>query len=56
MGLYTMVSVGVMPLGALFWSFISRTRGLPCALSLIGGGLLLLGCLFFLFPLKKIKP
>ena len=52
MGLYTMVSIGAMPLGALFWSFIAKTLSLPAALSLIGGSLLLLGLLFYLFPLK----
>lgn len=42
MGLYTVVTVGAMPVGALFWSFISRQVGLTAALCLLGGGLLLL--------------
>ena len=42
MGLYTVVTVGAMPVGALFWSLISRRLGLPAALGLLGGGLLLL--------------
>lgn len=40
MGLYTIVTVGAMPVGALFWSFISQTLGLTTALCLLGGGLL----------------
>lgn len=54
MGLYTMVSVGAMPIGALFWSFIARTFSLPSTLALIGAGLLLLGCFLFI-PTKKQK-
>lgn len=42
MGLYTVVTVGAMPVGALFWSFVSRSLGLPAALCILGGGLLLL--------------
>ena len=42
MGLYTVVTVGAMPVGALFWSFVSRTLGLPAALCILGGGLLFL--------------
>ncbi len=42
MGLYTVVTVGAMPIGALFWSFIARQLGLSVALCFLGGGLLLL--------------
>ncbi len=42
MGLYTIVTVGAMPLGALFWSFISRSLSLTVALLLIGTALFLL--------------
>lgn len=42
MGLYTVVTVGAMPVGALFWSLISRRLGLPAALCFLGSGLLLL--------------
>ena len=52
MGLYTMVSIGAMPAGALFWSFIARALSLHAALSIIGGSLLLLGILFIIKPLK----
>jgi len=48
MGLYTVVTVGAMPVGALFWSMISRRWGLKAALVLIGTGLLIAG----LFPKK----
>ena len=43
MGLYTVVTIGAMPVGALFWSFIARTFGLKIALVLIGAGLLIYG-------------
>ncbi len=42
MGLYTVVTVGAMPIGALFWSFVSKAVGLKAALCGLGGGLLLL--------------
>lgn len=45
MGLYTVVTVGAMPVGALFWSFAAETLGLPVALCIIGGGLLLMSIL-----------
>ncbi len=45
MGLYTVVTVGAMPVGALFWSFVSRQLGLPAALCVLGIGLLLLSIL-----------
>lgn len=54
MGLYTMVSVGAMPMGALLWSFTSRTLGLSTTLAIIGGGLLLLGSSFFLSSKKEL--
>ena len=43
MGLYTVVTVGAMPVGALFWSFIVRSFSLKTALVLIGAGLLIDG-------------
>ncbi len=43
MGLYTVVTVGAMPIGALFWSFVARTWGLSLALVLIGTALLIVG-------------
>ena len=45
MGLYTVVTVGALPLGALFWSFISKSAGLSAAFWGIGAGLLLMGFL-----------
>ncbi|MBQ8600658.1 MAG: MFS transporter [Clostridia bacterium] len=45
MGLYTVVTVGAMPVGALFWSFAAKKLGLAVALCIIGGGLLLMGLL-----------
>ncbi len=42
MGLYTVVTVGAMPLGALLWSFVSCGLGLPITFILIGIGLLIL--------------
>ncbi len=45
MGLYTVVTVGAMPVGALFWSFVSRALGLTAALCTLGGGLLLISIL-----------
>ncbi|MBQ8893707.1 MAG: MFS transporter [Clostridia bacterium] len=50
MGLYTVATVGALPVGALFWSFVSKTWGLPVALCAIGGGLILL---FFIFKGDK---
>ncbi|MBQ6823923.1 MAG: MFS transporter [Clostridia bacterium] len=46
MGLYTVVTVGAMPLGALFWSAVSKAWGLQTALAVIGGGLILLFLIF----------
>lgn len=45
MGLYTVFTVGAMPVGALFWSFVAGALGLPAALCILGGGLLLIGIL-----------
>ncbi len=45
MGLYTVVTVGAMPIGALFWSFAAKRFGLPIALCAIGIGLILLAVL-----------
>ena len=45
MGLYTVVTVGAMPTGALLWSFISRSFGLSPTFILIGFGLCLLAFL-----------
>lgn len=42
MGLYTVVTVGAMPLGALFWSFTVRQLSLSATLWILGAGLLLL--------------
>ncbi len=42
MGLYTVATVGAMPLGALLWSWVSKAAGLSAALVAIGGGLFLL--------------
>lgn len=53
MGLYTMVSVGAVPAGALFWSFIAKTFGLSSTLGLIGAGLMLTGSLLLIPPKKK---
>lgn len=53
MGLYTIVTVGAMPVGALFWSFVSEALGLPAALCVLGGGLLLIGALEWTSPEKK---
>lgn len=53
MGLYTIVTIGALPAGALFWSFVSGTLGLPAALCALGGGLLLLSALEWT---KESKP
>lgn len=42
MGLYSIVTVGAMPLGGLLWSFVGRSYGLPATFILIGCGLILL--------------
>lgn len=42
MGLYTVATVGALPLGALLWSVVSKAAGLSVVLLTIGGGLLLL--------------
>lgn len=42
MGLYTVVTVGAMPAGALLWSFVAGQLGLTAALWILGGGLLLM--------------
>ena len=51
MGLYTLSSVGAIPLGALLWGALSRAVGLRAVFWIIGGSLLLLG--FFLFIKEK---
>lgn len=53
MGLYTVVTVGAMPAGALFWSFVSRALGLRAALCALGGGLLLMSILLLT---ERMKP
>ncbi len=45
MGLYTVVTIGALPAGALFWSAIAKAWGLRIALILIGMGLLIYGWL-----------
>ncbi len=47
MGLYTAVTIGAMPLGALLWSFINKSTDLSTTLCIIAGGLLLIGILYF---------
>ena len=47
MGLYTVVTVGAMPIGALFWSFAANRLGLAAALCAIGGGLIMLSIIKF---------
>ncbi len=42
MGLYTVATVGALPLGALLWSFVSKSAGLSVTFSAIGCGLLIL--------------
>lgn len=42
MGLYTVATVGALPLGALLWSWVGKMAGLSVALSSIGIGLLFL--------------
>ena len=42
MGLYTIATVGAMPLGALLWSWVSKAAGLSVTFSAIGGALLIL--------------
>ena len=42
MGLYTIATVGALPLGALLWSRVSESAGLSVALALIGSALLIL--------------
>lgn len=46
MGLYTVATIGALPLGALFWSFAAKVAGLQVALCAIGGGLLLIMIFF----------
>ena len=46
MGLYTVVTVGAVPLGAWFWSMVSKAVGLRGTFWILGGGLLLLSLLF----------
>lgn len=42
MGLYTVATVGALPLGALLWSWVSKVAGLSAALVAIGVALLIL--------------
>lgn len=49
MGLYTVVTVGAMPVGALFWSFAAKRFGLSAALCAIGIGLILLASIKLLY-------
>lgn len=46
MGLYTVVTVGAVPIGALFWSMVSKAVGLRWTFWFISGGLVLLSILF----------
>ena len=41
MGLYTVATVGAMPLGALLWSWVSKVAGLSAVFSAIGVALLI---------------
>ncbi len=51
MGLYTVTTVGAIPVGALLWSLVSTSLGLQAALCILGGGLLLIGILEWTAPL-----
>lgn len=42
MGLYTIATVGALPLGALLWSWVSKSVGLSATFTAIGCGLLIL--------------
>lgn len=55
MGLYTVATVGAMPVGALFWSFVAQNLGLPAALCILGGGLLLMGILLLIKQYNRKK-
>jgi predicted MFS family arabinose efflux permease len=48
MGLYSVATVGAIPLGALLWSASARALGLRPVFWIIGGGLLILALLEFL--------
>ena len=51
MGLYTIVTIGAMPLGALLWSFISGAIGLTFTFILIGIGLIGVAVRYFVQPI-----